>query len=158
MAEMRCALWDIYPDELQTATLGSAIERLSRDLTAGTPLDVRYSQRGTVRRLPPDVERNLLRISQEALSNVVRHAKAHEVEIDLFLDAQQARLCIKDDGQGFVTDMTPGSFGLTFMQDRARALGGLSWIRSEPGRGTEVHASIPIPPAAPEVHYTVEVK
>ena len=102
---------------------------------------------GAVRPLPPDMEKCLLRISQEALSNVVKHAQAHEVQIELFFDSQLARLCVKDDGQGFQTESAPGSFGLTSMEDRTKALGGVWTIHSEPGRGTEVHASIPIPPA-----------
>ena len=99
-----------------------------------------------IRRLPLEIEKGLLRISQEALSNVVKHAQAHEVRIELFLDSQRARLCVKDDGQGFRPELNPGSFGLTSMQDRTQSLGGVWTIHSEPGRGTEVHASIPISP------------
>ena len=99
-----------------------------------------------IRPLPPEIEKVLLRISQEALSNVVKHAQAREVQVELILDSQRARLCVKDDGLGFEPQEDGGSFGLTSMQDRAKALGGVWTIRSEPGRGTEVQASIPIPP------------
>ncbi|MGA9483160.1 MAG: ATP-binding protein, partial [Candidatus Acidiferrales bacterium] len=99
-----------------------------------------------VRRLPPDVEKSLLRISQEALSNVVKHAQAREVRIELLLEAQQAQLRVKDDGRGFQPELHAGTYGLTSMQDRTKALGGVWTIQSAPGRGTEVHASIPIPP------------
>lgn len=147
MTEMRCALWDLYPEELQNADLKKAIESLVKDLTAGNGLSVQFSLSGTLRRLPPETEKGLLRISQEAVSNVVKHAQAREVRIELFFDSQRARLCVKDDGQGFLPELNPGSFGLTSMEDRTRALGGVWTIQSEPGRGTEVHASIPIPPA-----------
>ena len=146
MTEMRCALWDLYPEELQKVDLKSAIEYLVKDLTAGNAVSVQFSFDGMTRRLPLDIEKGLLRISQEALSNVVKHAQAHEVRIELSLDSQRARLCVKDDGNGFRPESNPGSFGLTSMQDRTKALGGVWTIRSEPGRGTEVHASIPIPP------------
>lgn len=146
MTEMRCALWDLYPEELQKADLRSAMESLVKDLTAGNALTVQFSFDGVIRRLPPETEKGLLRISQEALSNVVKHAQARQVRIDLFLDAQRARLSVKDDGQGFQTELTLGSFGLTSMQDRTKSLGGVWTIQSEVGRGTEVHASIPIPP------------
>ena len=146
MTEMRCALWDLYPEELQKVDLKDAIENLVKDLTSDNGLSVHFSLSGTRRRLPPEIEKGLLRISQEALSNIVKHAKAHEVQIELFLDAQRARLCVKDDGQGFDSDSNPGSFGMTSMQERTMALGGVWSIRSEPGCGTEVHASIPIPP------------
>jgi signal transduction histidine kinase len=147
MTEMRCALWDLYPEELQKADLKSAMESLVKDLTAGNALTVQFSLDGMIRRLPAETEKCLLRISQEALSNVVKHAQARQVRIDLFLDAQRARLTVKDDGQGFQPELNPGSFGLTSMEDRTKSLGGVWTIHSEPGRGTEVHASIPIPPA-----------
>ena len=145
MTEMRCALWDLYPEELQKVDLRNAIELLVKDLTANT-VTVQFSLDGKVRRLPVEIEKGLLRISQEALSNVVKHARAREVRIDLFLDADRARLSVKDDGQGFRPELNAGSFGLTSMEDRTTSLGGVWTIHSEPGRGTEVHASIPIPP------------
>jgi len=147
MTEMRCALWDLYPEELQKADLKNAIESLIKDLTTGNGLRVQFSLDGMIRRLPPQTEKGLLRISQEALSNVVKHAQAHEVQIELFLDSQRARLCVKDDGQGFLPELNSESFGLASMEDRTKALGGVWTIQSEPGRGTEIHASIPIPPA-----------
>lgn len=143
---MRCALWDLYPEELQKLDLKNAIEMLVKDLTADNELSVQFSLDGKVRRLPLDIEKGLLRISQEALSNIVKHARAREVRIDLFLDSERARLSVKDDGQGFQPDLHAGSFGLTSMQDRTTSLGGIWTIHSEPGCGTEVHASIPIPP------------
>jgi two-component system, NarL family, sensor kinase len=147
MTEMRCALWDLYPEELQKADLRTAMESLVKDLTAGNALTVQFSLDGVIRRLPPETEKGLLRISQEALSNVLKHAQARQVRIDLFLDVQRARLSVKDDGQGFQPELTLGTFGLTSMQDRTKSLGGVWTIQSELGRGTEVHASIPIPPA-----------
>jgi signal transduction histidine kinase len=148
MTEMRCALWDLYPEELERLDLKKAIELLVKDLTADNGLSVQFSLDGEVRRLPLDIEKGLLRISQEALSNIVKHARAREVHIDLFLDFERARLSVKDDGQGFQPDLNAGSFGLTSMQDRTKAMGGIWTIHSEPGCGTEVHASIPIPRVA----------
>jgi signal transduction histidine kinase len=146
--EMRCALWDLYPEELQKVSLTGAIESMANDLVAGAGLNVRCSFDGPVRRLPADAEKGLLRIIQEALSNVLKHARAREVRIELRFEPRQARLTVKDDGLGFEADRHAGSFGLTSMRNRARALGGDWTISSGPGRGTEVSASIPIPPAA----------
>ncbi len=147
MTEMRCALWDLYPEEIRKVHLKGALEGLIKDLTAGKDLTARLSLGGTMRELPPEIEKGLLRISQEALSNVVRHARAHEVQIELILDPQRARLRVRDDGLGFHPHVQPRTFGLASMQDRTKALGGVWTIHSEPGRGTEVQASIPIPPA-----------
>jgi signal transduction histidine kinase len=73
------------------------------------------------------------------------HDSMCQVQIDLFLDSRRARLLVEDDGQGFLPEIHPESLGLTSMQDRTRALGSVCTIHSEPGQGTEVHASIPIP-------------
>lgn len=146
MTEMRCALWDLYPEELQKVDFQNAIEFLIKDLTAENGLSVQFSLNGTIRRLPEAIEKGLLRISKEALSNVVKHAHAHEVRVELSLDSQQVQLCVRDDGQGFQPELQSGSFGMTSMQERTKALGGMWTIHSEPGSGTEIHASIPIPP------------
>ena len=145
--EIRCALWDLYPEELQKVGLKKAIEHLVKDLTADSRMDVQFSLTGKIHELPPEVEKGLLRISQEALSNVVKHAQAREVRIELVLDSGRARLSVKDDGQGFEPELSSGSLGLTSMRNRTKTLGGVWTIQSEPGRGTEVNASIPIPPA-----------
>jgi len=143
---MRCALWNLFPEELQKVHLKSAMENMVKDLTAGNGLNAHVSFQGTMRTLPPDLEKGLLRIGQEALSNVVKHAQAREVQIDLFFDSHRASLSVKDNGQGFQPELWPGSFGLISMRDRTEALGGVWRIHSELGRGTEVQASIPIPP------------
>ena len=144
---MRCALWDLYPDELQKLDLQSSIESLVNDLTSSDGVVVHFSTDGASRRLPLDIERALLRICQEALSNIVKHARAHEVKIALFFDSQHARLSVEDDGQGFQPEEVSESFGLISMQNRAKSLGGVWTIRSELGRGTDVRVSIPIPHA-----------
>jgi signal transduction histidine kinase len=149
-AEMRCVLWDLYPEEMQKVDLRTAIEYLSKNLTAGSGTNVHISLDGTMRQLPPDIQRGLLRISQEALSNVVKHAQARDVSIELLLDSEQVHLCIRDNGQGFWAEPEPGTFGLASMENRAKALGGVWEIHGEPGRGTEVRASLPlVKPAKP---------
>ena len=143
--EMRCVLWDLYPEEMQKTDLRTAMEYLAKNLTAGTGLNVQVSVDGNVQRLPQNIESGLLRISQEALSNVVKHAHAHDVCIELVADSEQARLRVKDDGQGFRAELETGTFGLTSMEIRTKALGGAWAIHSEPGRGTEICVAIPIP-------------
>ncbi len=147
MTEMRCALWDLYPEELQKLDLKSAIESLVKDLTASNGLTVRFSTDGSIRRLPLEIEKALLRICQEALSNTVKHAGAREVRIELLVDSGQARLSVEDNGQGFRPDQHAESLGLTSMRNRAHALGGVWTIHSQPGSGTGVHVSIPVPAA-----------
>ena len=100
--------------------------------------------------LSPLAALQLFRLIQEALTNVRKHAGAREVTVTLTPDGpDQLRVVIADDGQGF----TPGSqgngtarpLGLTSMRERVEALGGTFHVNSQPGSGTQVTATIPIP-------------
>lgn len=98
--------------------------------------------------LPPRIEAELFRIAQEALANVRRHAAgAAEVAITLQIRAGTIRLTLRDDGQGFDAAgvASPASHGIVGMRERAKLLNGTLRIRSGPGRGTTVTASVPLP-------------
>jgi signal transduction histidine kinase len=89
----------------------------------------------------------LLRIAQEALTNIFRHAQAKQVHVSLQLAEQAVHLTVQDDGIG-IQSMEEAhhlkSHGLKIMQERAQAFGGSVNIESEPGKGTKVEARIPI--------------
>ncbi|MBD8576284.1 transporter substrate-binding domain-containing protein [Pseudomonas syringae] len=86
----------------------------------------------------------LFRILQEALTNVMRHAQAHSVQISLTLADNLLCLSIADDGQGFDPQAArPTSFGLVGMRERVLMLGGRLELDSEPGEGTALHIYIP---------------
>ncbi|MCO8164626.1 transporter substrate-binding domain-containing protein [Pseudomonas sp. 21LCFQ010] len=88
----------------------------------------------------------LFRILQEALTNVMRHAAAHSVQISLTLADNLLCLSIADDGKGFDPQTErPASFGLVGMRERVLMLGGSLELDSEPGEGTTLHIYIPIP-------------
>jgi len=101
-------------------------------------------------RMDPEVETACFRVAQEALTNVIRHAGAKTVLIDLRRIDNHLHVVIRDDGSGF--DVTAAqaravcgdSLGLLGMQERVTLLGGRFRIRSMPGRGTTVHASLPL--------------
>src|ERR1051325_5374606 len=107
----------------------------------------------------PTLEEQLLRIAQEALHNVVKHAKASAVKVSLSCDARQVYLSIIDNGQGFRMDsvkqpmdiLSPSTnsasqhgFGLANMEERASAAGGQLRLLSEPHKGSTVEVRIPI--------------
>ena len=106
-------------------------------------------------RLPDHIELALYRIAQECLQNVVKHARATRARLTFHLDrgdnGQTARLEIADDGVGFDTFENPlgsdemGGYGLLSMAERAEIVGGRLNIRSRPGAGTTVTATIPVP-------------
>lgn len=106
-------------------------------------------------RLAPEIETACFRIAQEALTNVVRHAQASTVWIQVKTNDSDLQLMIRDDGRGFVPREVISrsgsnmSLGLHGMQERASALGGLVEISASPGQGTEVRASFPLKHSIP---------
>ncbi|MFJ6778028.1 sensor histidine kinase [Streptomyces yangpuensis] len=151
LAEARRFVRALTPPDLEHGSLAAALERLC----AGVPGPrVRFSLSGRPRVLPTPYEVALLRIAQSALANVVRHARAGRAEITLtFMDAS-VTLDIVDDGHGFdpssaVTGQGSGSgdggFGLPAMRSRAETLGGLFTVESDPGQGTAVAVTLPLP-------------
>jgi signal transduction histidine kinase len=112
-----------------------------------THLEFRAPSEEAVRRvsLRPDQRRQLLLAFKEAMHNVLRHADARRVRIDLQLDQGWLRLSIVDDGRGFEVTAPGGGQGLLSMERRLREeLGGTATIHSEPGAGTRVELRVPI--------------
>jgi hypothetical protein len=97
-------------------------------------------------RLAPDVVLQLLRVLQEALTNVLKHSGAKNVHVTWRLDAGQAlaTLQIDDDGHGLPGDVTPGSRGLANMRQRAQRIGATLQVHSSE-RGTRVSTTLPVP-------------
>ena len=98
--------------------------------------------------LHPDQETTLLRICQEALTNIRKHAKASEVEVDLNYDKTAVVLTVRDNGKDFPGDeKTPSSkrkgFGLISMRERTKSVGGIFAVQSEPGKGTVITVTVP---------------
>jgi len=93
------------------------------------------------------LEMTLLRITQEALFNIARHAQADTVNISLRLQDNTGHLTVQDNGVGIQSWQEanrPGSHGLTIMRERADAFGGRLNVGSVPGKGTKVAVSIPL--------------
>jgi signal transduction histidine kinase len=87
----------------------------------------------------------LFRILQEALTNVMRHAQAHTVELTLELAGDELCLTVSDDGVGFVAaEGRPTSFGLVGMRERVLIMGGRLELESEPGEGTSLKVWVPV--------------
>ncbi|MFZ5828313.1 MAG: GAF domain-containing protein [Bacillota bacterium] len=88
----------------------------------------------------------VLRIVQEALMNVHRHARASHVRVEIGRNGSGYELLIEDDGCGFdpATPAAEGHYGLSIMQERATRLGGKLTVDSEPGRGTRIHLHLPL--------------
>ena len=96
-------------------------------------------------RLPDETETHLFRISQEALTNIARHARAQHVQVKLTGNGQDIRLSIQDDGCGLSGASTSGrGLGLIGMRARARSAGGDVTVQSRPGQGVLIEVRVPL--------------
>lgn len=140
LTEARRSIKALRSQLLEDGDLYNALNRLATQMFSPTNTSIVCQLVGDIYPLPNDVENNLLRIGQEALTNAFKYAKAREIQIELVYQESQCSLRIKDDGQGF--DMGSvfivNSFGLLVMSERAERIGAKLTIRSSPGQGTEV--------------------
>ncbi len=113
---------------------------------AGLALRAEICVIGTPRRLPTEIESNLLRIGQEALTNALRHALAQTILLKLVFEAKVVHLQIIDDGQGFEPQLQANSgCGIIGMQERSQQIGAELIFNSRIGQGTEIKVSVPTP-------------
>jgi signal transduction histidine kinase len=148
--EVRHSIWDLRSRELEQFDLPSALMRNAKQITDGTNIQVEVETKGKSRILSEIVEENLLRIGQEALTNVIKHSGASLVKIELEFGPQDVVLQVKDNGCGFTPENGAGSkegrFGLLGMSERAKRLNGRISLTSSPGGGTSVRVEIPSTP------------
>jgi signal transduction histidine kinase len=127
--------------------LSASIAQAAQQITEAKDIRLKLKLDGEPQSLPADVEYNLLRIAQEAVSNSVKHSGARMVEVTLDCTPDVVRLSVKDDGSGFSKDgngtALPGHYGLIGMKERATQIGADLQLASEPGRGTTVSVVLP---------------
>ena len=136
--------------ELRTTTAQDTLPvRLTRlaEQAVNQHLPVQLTISGPYRSLAPALESEVLRIAQEALTNVERHAAATSVSVDLRYDSNRLTLTIADNGQGFqISDtslLQKGHFGLQGMRERAAQIGARLAIESSPGKGVRIKLDVP---------------
>jgi len=156
LAEARRSVQALRPQALENSRLPEALaDEVTRwSVTSGLAGEVETT--GEARALHPEVEVTLLRVAQEALANVARHASASRAGVTLSYMEDVVSLDVRDDGVGFavaegnghLNGETPaaGGFGLIAMRQRVSRLAGQLEIESEPGAGTAVSASLPAIP------------
>jgi signal transduction histidine kinase len=145
LIEARRSVVALRPQLLEEGSLQSALHRLVAQIrSAAMDTTLYYEIEGTVYSLPAEVESNLLRMGQEALTNAIRHANADEIRVELIYDRDRVCLRVKDNGQGFGVGSIPSSegFGLLGMSERAERIGAQLTIRSQPGQGTEIIVTV----------------
>ncbi len=139
LAEARRSVAALRPQLLEEGDLHSALHCLVTQMRAATDTALCYEIKGTAYPLPVEVESNLLRMGQEALTNAIKHANADEIRVELVYENEQCILRVKDNGQGFgVSNLPSGGFGLLGMSERAERIGAQLMIKSQPEHGTEI--------------------
>ncbi|MGF6396148.1 PAS domain-containing sensor histidine kinase [Pseudomonas plecoglossicida] len=125
------------------AGIASAIEWQARRFESRTQIPCLVQVPENLPALSDAKATGLFRILQEALTNVMRHAQAHSVEIELVREGGLLRMTVSDDGRGFCRDQPrPTSFGLVGVRERVLMLGGSMALHSEPGEGTSLSVTI----------------
>jgi len=133
------------PQRLEGASLVESIEGVAARWSAENRVRVETAVTGSPHPLDESIETALLRITQEALHNIKKHAQARDVNITLSYMPDLLALDIADNGQGFNKSRQNGrGFGLKTMRERTEELGGTLTIESELGKGTAVAVSLPI--------------
>jgi two-component system sensor histidine kinase UhpB len=135
----------LRPEALEDFGLQSALATLATSFGDQAHVNIRRRLEPVVL-LSKDEELVVYRVAQEALTNVVRHAQATQVELRLRENKARAVLTVRDDGCGLSPGALPSTTGIRGMRERAMLIGAQLHIDSEPGRGTEIKLSIPLEP------------
>jgi signal transduction histidine kinase len=151
--EVRRSLQGMRPASLDEAQLAAALHDLAANWSRATGKPASVEVTGDPQPLHTEVEITLLRVAQEALTNVGKHASATRVGLTLSYMEDVVVLDIRDDGSGFTPEATgpsdAGGFGLIGMRQRVIRLAGAFEIETAPGQGTGISATVPaIPPGS----------
>lgn len=148
LGEARRSVQGLMPMRLDRTALADALDRLVRDWAFGSGVASEVTVTGVTRALHRDVETTVLRVAQESLANVAKHACATRVGVTLSYTDDELVLDVRDDGIGFdpATVGVPaatGGVGLGGMRQRAARLASEVVVESEPGGGTAVSLRVP---------------
>jgi signal transduction histidine kinase len=143
LREMRLLIFELRPPVLKRDGLAAALQNRLDAVEGRFGLSVAFVGNGNGR-LSPELEEGLYRVAQEALNNVLKHARASQVTVSLHQNQDSIHLEIADDGVGFdlATARDRGGFGLRCMEERTAELGGKLQVKSSPGEGTKVQVEI----------------
>jgi PAS domain S-box-containing protein len=136
----------MHPSVVEYLGLTRALEYLCGEFSERERIPVRFHPDGATPEMPPVIAYSLYRIAQEALHNISKYAKAADVDLTLTRTGQTVQLSIADSGVGFDTSARKSGLGLHSMRERVELLDGTFEITSAPGHGTQIVASIPLPP------------
>jgi len=139
---------ELRPRILDDLGLAAAVEFLAEGVMKRTGIVV-TTEVVAEGRFPPVVETTLYRLTQEALTNAAKHGRPTRINVAIALESETVRCTVRDDGAGFdvaevLARRGDTSLGLVGLRDRVEALGGTIGVASDPGKGTELYARIPL--------------
>ena len=147
IADLRKLIYDLRPEVLDQLGLVPALRSYIKNRLEATGIKVQFDFRGLDRRLSPETEITLFRIIQEAITNIVRHSAASEVNIQVIARNLRVSVNIIDNGKGFDVEAAfnaPESWGLRGIRERVAVVSGELSIESEAGKGTTIRFHIPL--------------
>jgi signal transduction histidine kinase len=153
LQDVRRSVWTLAAPLVDGQALHASLDDLTQQFVARTGVPATYEHSGPPPRMGHAAATQVLRIVQEALTNVEKHANAGEVRVESALENGELRVWVRDDGLGFASGGEPSAiipqqngsgFGLISLRERARLAGGTLEVESAPGAGTQVTVVIPI--------------
>src|SRR5712672_180684 len=143
LREARRSVQALRPLVLEKKPLPAALKDLMERMTTGTSMKAKLSLQGEPQKLSPEWETNLLRIGQEVLTNVIRHAEASKFDTLLDFDSHEVRFKFCDNGRGFDSGKENGGYGIHGMKERVQGMGGEFLIQTAEGKGTTISIVLP---------------
>jgi signal transduction histidine kinase len=138
-------VWFLNPDHDTADDVVSKMKGAAARMLADIDYSFDEENRATLPIMDMEFRRNLVLLFQEALNNIVKHARATKVNIRLSVDDRQVILSVTDNGVGFITDEKKEGHGLGSLKHRAEQMNGVGSITSSPGTGTTVTLKAPLP-------------
>jgi len=148
LADVRRSVWTLAAPLVDGNALSAALEDLTARFGARTGLNANYAHSGPPIQLDHAAATQVLRIVQEALLNIEKHARANAVQVGSAMEHGSLQVWVRDDGVGFAAGLPPehvasgNGFGLLSLHERARLAGGTLQVESAPGAGTVVSVTI----------------
>ena len=143
LEEARNSVRTLRPNIPRHSRIASQLQNLVRMIEETASIEVRFSLIGQERLVPEAMRTEIVRIAQESMTNVLKHAKAELVLVEVAFEEDRLVLGVVDDGNGFVSDSDHEGFGLIGMRERADRIGASLSIHSSLGKGTRIVLSVP---------------
>jgi PAS domain S-box-containing protein len=156
--DMHSLSHQLHSSKLELVGLVSALNGLCQEVSEKYKIDIQFSSCEVSFNVPKDVALCLFRVTQESLGNVIKHSQADNAHVELGANGSGVSLRISDAGRGFDPDLSNpyAGIGLAGMRERLRLIGGRLSINSEPLRGTEILAEVPLCTSPNETHASLQ--